>query len=168
MTPPLRSATRVEGGGGRANDPAGGPTQRWTVEIALPVAQLAYNTTAAAVAAAARVHNHAQSAAAEDVGESSSPYAPAAGDFWRINFSRVEWRVAVSLDGSAYWKDQSRGAQPDNWVWSPQGEVAMHLPERWGMLQFASGRVNATPAAYNRQWTVRAVAAAVYYANRVG
>jgi hypothetical protein len=42
----------------------------------------------------------------------------------------------------------------------------MHLPERWGMLQFASGAVNATPATYNRQWTVRAVAAAVYYANR--
>ena len=20
----------------------------------------------------------------------------------------------------------------DNWVWSPQGEIAMHLPERWG------------------------------------
>jgi hypothetical protein len=40
----------------------------------------------------------------------------------------------------------------------------MHLPERWGMLQFASGPVNATPAQYNIQWTVRAVAAAVYYA----
>ena len=50
------------------------------------------------------------------------------------------------------------------WVWSPQGEVAMHLPERWGMLQFASGPVNATPPQYNIQWTVRAVAAAVYYA----
>ena len=25
----------------------------------------------------------------------------------------------------------------DNWVWSPQGEIAMHLPERWGFLQFS-------------------------------
>jgi len=26
-------------------------------------------------------------------------YAPKAGDFWRINFSRVEWRVVISPDG---------------------------------------------------------------------
>ena len=93
----------------------------------------------------------------------------------------MEWRVVVSPDGTAYWKDTStrrspvgggggdgegEEPEPDNWVWSPQGEVAMHLPERWGMLQFAAGAVNATPATYNRQWTVRAVAAAVYYAQR--
>jgi hypothetical protein len=40
----------------------------------------------------------------------------------------------------------------------------MHLPEKWGMLQFADGPVNATPAAWNAEWPVRAIAAAVYYA----
>jgi hypothetical protein len=24
----------------------------------------------------------------------------------------------------------------DNWVWSPQGVVNMHVPERWGYLVF--------------------------------
>ena len=40
----------------------------------------------------------------------------------------------------------------------------MHLPEKWGFLQFAEGAVNATPAVWNQEWPVRSVAAAVYYA----
>ena len=52
----------------------------------------------------------------------------------------------------------------DNWVWSPQGSIAMHLPERWGMLQWATGAVNATPAVANPEWPLRAVAAAMYNA----
>jgi hypothetical protein len=109
MTPPLRSATRVEGG--QINSPAAGPSTRWSVEIALPVAQLAYNTTAGGAGAATAV----------DVDGAGGQYAPKAGDVWRINFSRVEWYVVVSSDGKTYWKDTSRGDQPDNWVWSPQG-----------------------------------------------
>lgn len=45
------------------------------------------------------------------------------GTVWRINFSRVEWK-----------KGQ---VKEDNWVWSPQGLVDMHVPERWGLLHFA-------------------------------
>ena len=52
----------------------------------------------------------------------------------------------------------------DNWVWSPMGAIAMHLPERWGMLQFADGAVNATAPVWNDEWPARAAAAAVYYA----
>ncbi len=40
----------------------------------------------------------------------------------------------------------------------------MHLPEKWGMLQFADGPVNATQPVYNPEWPVRSVAAALYYA----
>ena len=40
----------------------------------------------------------------------------------------------------------------------------MHLPEKWGMLQFATGTVNMTAAVTNGEWPVRAIAAAVYYA----
>ena len=25
----------------------------------------------------------------------------------------------------------------DNWVWSPQGAIDMHMPERWGVVQFS-------------------------------
>jgi len=40
----------------------------------------------------------------------------------------------------------------------------MHLPERWGMLQFATGAVNATAPIINTEWPLRAMASAVYYA----
>ena len=63
---------------------------------------------------------------------------PAPGDRWRINFSRVEWQTEVR-DGK-YVKKTKPGttdALPeDNWVWSPQGAINMHMPERWGYVQF--------------------------------
>jgi hypothetical protein len=51
---------------------------------------------------------------------------PAAGTQWRINFSRVEWKEGQ--------------AKEDNWVWSPQGVVNMHVPEQWGYLRFVDAR----------------------------
>ncbi len=58
---------------------------------------------------------------------------PAVGDSWRINFSRVEWRVKV-LDG----KYQKLPGPEDNWVWSPQGVINMHVPEKWGIVHFVA------------------------------
>jgi len=57
---------------------------------------------------------------------------PAVGDEWRINFSRVQWDLTV-VDGR-YQKVPGRSEH--NWVWSPQGVVDMHQPERWGYLFF--------------------------------
>jgi len=69
------------------------------------------------------------------------PCPPAPGDFWRANFSRVEWRFID--DGSRYVKatdPQTGEPRPeDNWVWSPPGLVSMHYPERWGYVVFADG-----------------------------
>ena len=28
--------------------------------------------------------------------------------------------------------------EEDNWVWSPQGEINMHAPERWGFVRFST------------------------------
>src|SRR5262249_42667039 len=58
---------------------------------------------------------------------------PKTGDEWRVNFSRVEWRLNV---------EDGRYANPacekeDNWVWSPQGLINMHVPDRWGFVRFA-------------------------------
>ncbi len=47
---------------------------------------------------------------------------PQNGTVWRINFSRVEWKPGQPKE--------------DNWVWSPQGVVNMHVPDRWGYLHF--------------------------------
>ena len=59
---------------------------------------------------------------------------PDAGTEWRINFSRVEWQVRA-VDGRSEKLPRTR---EDNWVWSPQGIVDMHLPERWGFVRFVT------------------------------
>jgi Carbohydrate family 9 binding domain-like len=56
---------------------------------------------------------------------------PRTGQEWRINFSRVEWRTATT--GGSYRKLPGK---EDNWVWSPQGVVNMHVPEQWGYVRF--------------------------------
>jgi hypothetical protein len=65
---------------------------------------------------------------------------PRAGDQWRVNFSRVEWQADVRDGRYVKRLDPATGkALPENnWVWSPQGAIAMHMPERWGYVQFSS------------------------------
>ena len=58
---------------------------------------------------------------------------PDAGAQWRVNFSRVEWKTEVI--GGHYSKLPGR---EDNWVWSPQGVVDMHRPEKWGYVRFVA------------------------------
>lgn len=60
---------------------------------------------------------------------------PKVGDQWKVNFSRVQWQT--DIEGTLYRKKP--GLKEDNWVWSPQGEIQMHLPEMWGVVQFADG-----------------------------
>jgi hypothetical protein len=64
---------------------------------------------------------------------------PRPGDEWRVNFSRVEWRHEI-MNGK-YRKVPN--TKEDNWVWSPQGVVNMHIPERWGRVRF-TGEQHAT------------------------
>ena len=65
--------------------------------------------------------------------------APAAGDRWRINFSRVEWQVETRAGRYEKSLDPATGSPfaESNWVWSPQGAIDMHMPERWGFVHFA-------------------------------
>jgi hypothetical protein len=65
------------------------------------------------------------------------PCPPRDGDQWRINFSRVEWDVEI-VEGK-YRKIPDRPEH--NWVWSPQGVIDMHRPERWGYVQFSTAPV---------------------------
>jgi hypothetical protein len=71
------------------------------------------------------------------------PFPPRHGEQWRINFSRVEWDHQI-VDGK-YRKVPDRPEH--NWVWSPQGVIDMHRPDRWGILQFS----NAVPGSVNRR-----------------
>ena len=68
----------------------------------------------------------------------SLPSPPNEGDIWRVGFSRVEWLVDI-IDGK-YRKIPPQMRPEDNWIWSPQGVINMHCPERWGEVQFTLAR----------------------------
>ncbi len=99
--PGLKSAVLVNGS---INRPGGKPDKGWTVELAFPWSAFA---------------------------ERSGKGLPKNGDEWRVNFSRVEWRIEV-VNG----KYRKLPGKEDNWVWSPQGVVDMHRPETWGYVKF--------------------------------
>ena len=52
--------------------------------------------------------------------QNSGACPPRPGDVWRINLARLQW---------------CNGGK-EFWVWSPQGEVNLHAPARWGDLEF--------------------------------
>jgi Carbohydrate family 9 binding domain-like len=96
--------------------------------------------------------------------------APRAGDQWRVNFSRVQWRTEAT-DGRYVKPLDPRTGKPfpeDNWVWSPQGAIDMHMPERWGVMQFSDLAAGAGTATFvedgnNRvKWALRRL----YYRQR--
>jgi len=113
----LQSAVAVRGSLNDARDEDRG----WTVEIAFPLAVLKETLFEKRV--------------------------PRAGDVWRVNFSRVEYRMETA--GGFYRKAvDPKTAKPfpeDNWVWSPQGLVNIHLPEMWGYV-LLSGETEADAA----------------------
>ncbi|HET6572775.1 MAG TPA: carbohydrate-binding family 9-like protein [Fimbriiglobus sp.] len=91
----------------------------------------------------------------------SVPIPPRDGDQWRINFSRVEWDTEVV--GGKYQK--VKGRKEHNWVWSPQGVIDMHRPERWGYLQFSTAE-GAVPFRPDPTAAARDLLHRVYYAQR--
>jgi hypothetical protein len=146
MQPPLVCGVSIDGG--TINDPATSPTTRgWTVEVAIPLASLAVNETVTV--------------------------PPTDGTFWRINFSRVEWHVEVN--NNQYYKYPSCQSCPipgepseDNWVWSPMGEINMHAPDKWGLLQFSeespSTSTTEREPIFYEEWPIRHVAMTIYNA----
>ena len=88
---------------------------------------------------------------------------PLPGEFWRVNFSRVQW--AVDVKDNAFVKrtnpDTGKALPEDNWVWSPTGIVNMHYPELWGFVFFCAGEEEyAIPQDEKRKWELRKL----YYA----
>lgn len=62
---------------------------------------------------------------------------PKEGSLWRINFSRVHWDTKVVNGKNVKLEDAKGNVLPEhNWVWSPQGVIDMHYPERWAYLFF--------------------------------
>tara|TARA_R110002050_G_scaffold204522_4_gene340163 strand:- start:85203 stop:86276 length:1074 start_codon:yes stop_codon:yes gene_type:complete len=65
-------------------------------------------------------------------------------DFWRVNFSRVNWQHHITNGKYARKKDAKGKFLPEyNWVWSPMGVINMHEPEKWGYVYFSSKEIGA-------------------------
>jgi hypothetical protein len=126
----LRTAVSL---GGTLNAP-GDVDQGWSVEVAMPWRGLARC--------------------------SHQEHAPADGDQWRVNFSRVEWKLDVV--GGKYVKVPK--TPEDNWVWSPQGVINMHCPETWGIVQFTRSQELKPIAIVDRYQRERDALHHLYYA----
>lgn len=130
--PGLKTAVKVHG---TLNDPSDRDSG-WSVEFAIPWKVLAEFA--------------------------EKPCPPKEGDYWRVDFSRVEYKCRV-VDG-VYEKDPlHRG---ENWIWSPPGVINMHCPERWGYVMFTAkspGTVFFVPEPTER---ARTVLHTIYYAQR--
>lgn len=97
----------------------------------------------------------------KELGSEAIP--PGDGDQWRINFSRVEWDI--ELAGDKYRK--VKGKPEHNWVWSPQGVIDMHRPERWGYLQFSTAKPGTVEFRPDLDWGARDLLHRAYYAEHV-
>ena len=95
--------------------------------------------------------------------------SPQAGDYYRVNFSRVHWKTDI-VDGQ--YKKQidpatGRALPEDNWVWAPTGVINIHYPELWGFVFFVgSGPATAAgviPEDEYRKWELRKL----YYAQQI-
>lgn len=103
----LQKAVHLDG---TLNNPA--DTDRsWSIELAVPFSSVQMNGS----------HN------------------PAVGTIWRMNFSRVQWDLDT-LNGEYFRrKNETTGKLfPEHYsVWSPQGIINLHYPERWGYVLFS-------------------------------
>lgn len=87
---------------------------------------------------------------------------PQSGEFWRVNFSRVQWQVEVE-NGQYVKKINPETAKPypeDNWVWSPQGVINMHYPELWGYVFFTdteNQQLPMIPEDEEKKWQLRKI-----------
>ena len=90
------------------------------------------------------------------------PVPPAEGEQWRINFSRVEW--LTDLVQGKYRKQPDK--KEDNWVWSPQGIIDMHRPEKWGYVQFTHQPIGSVAFAPDPAARAKNRLHQIYYAQR--
>ena len=135
----LRTAVHVDGTLNEVND----NNKQWSVEVVIPFAAIT------------------------ECAEENR--APKAGEFYRVNFSRVQW-LADKKDNK--WvkriNPETNASYPeDNWVWAATGLINIHYPELWGYVFFADGTKDDSayqiPEDEKIKWELRKL----YYAQRV-
>jgi hypothetical protein len=58
------------------------------------------------------------------------------------------------------------GKAERNWVWSPQGEINMHLPERWGSVVFVGPEDGPKPLPADSQAPARLLLGRIHVAQQ--
>ena len=106
----LRTAIHLDG---TPNQP-GDVDRGWTLEWAIPFAALTPPRDDAIVESWRG-------------GQTPHPW-----EVWRINFSRVQWQLEEK-DGAHV---KIPDLPEDNWTWTPQWEINMHVPQHWGYVRF--------------------------------
>ena len=106
--PELKTAVHIEGTLNKPTD----IDQYWSVEMAIPMDALTEL-------------------------KRSPKKKPMIGEQWRINFSRVQWDHDLIDNRYHRKKENGKYLRENNWVWSSQGVINMHLPEHWGYIEFA-------------------------------
>ena len=95
----LRTAVHVDGS---INDPSA-ENKCWSVEVVIPFAAL-YEYQ-------------------------KERRAPKNGEFYRMNFSRVQWKVDIKDNTYVKRTNEAGNVLPeDNWVWAPTGVINIHYP----------------------------------------
>ncbi len=93
---------------------------------------------------------------------------PTDGDQWRVNYSRVNWKIENKNGKYIKSIDPKTGKNyPEfNWTWSPQGVIAMHEPEHWGLVQFSESTVGNKSINFipNREEDIKWLLRELYYA----
>ena len=94
---------------GKLND-SSGEDKNWSIELAIPLAAI----------------------------PKSEDKELLVGDYWRMNFTRVQWDQEF-IDGKySRLRDENDELKKPNYsVWSNQGAINMHQPEKWGYVYFA-------------------------------
>lgn len=141
----VRTAVHIEG---KLNDPAA-DNRFWSAEIILPFRPL--------------METYSRELNPPELPRCYPPrHAPRAGEFWRMNFSRVHWTTDV-INGK-YVKRTGENGEPlpeDNWVWAPTGLIDIHCPEFWSFVFFTEdGKPLPVPENERRKLALRRL----YYA----
>ena len=135
----LRTAVHIDGTLNEVNP----NNKQWSVEVVIPFA---------AISECAKENR-----------------APKDGEFYRVNFSRVQW-LADQKDNK--WvkrvNPETGSSYPeDNWVWAATGVINIHYPELWSYVFFADGSKDASayqiPEDEKIKWELRKL----YYAEQI-
>lgn len=134
----IRSAVYIDG----ELDVPGPHNRFWSVEVVIPFAAL------------------------QEGASQNRPPLP--GEYYRVNFSRVQHTMDV-IDGVYHRRlnpDTGNPLPEDNWSWAPMGVINMHYPDLWSFLIFTDEAKNAEdfqiPEVELRKWELRKL----YYAQQ--